>query len=123
MYESRTDMDRNRLYITLKGRITAEESQNVFRQIMADISTLKPGFDVVTDISEFEPVTQREAEALPKVHQALFEKGVNRIVRVVGSELKATVGKIQFERISRQSKVTAKNFDSLENADRYLEGE
>lgn len=122
MYKSKTDIVLNRLYITLKGRITANESESAIRQIIADISELKPEFDVVTDISEFEPVTQKEAEALLTVHKALFEKGVNRIVRVVGSELKATVGKIQFERTSRQSNVVAKNFDSLEDADRYLDG-
>jgi len=67
-------------------------------------------------------ISNWETEALLKVHKAFFEKGVNRIVRVVGDELKATVGKIQFERTSRQSKVVAKNFNSLEDADRYLDG-
>lgn len=122
MYQSRTDIERNRIYVTLKGRITAEESGQAARQIITDISTLKPGFDVVTDISEFEPVTKKETETLLKVHKVLAEKGVNRIARVVGTELKATVGKIQFERTSRQSKIVAENFDSLEDAERYLDG-
>jgi cyclopropane fatty-acyl-phospholipid synthase-like methyltransferase len=122
MYQSRTDVERNRIYITLKGRITARESEEAMRQIIADISSLKPSFDVVTDISEFEPVTQKETEALLKVHKVLLEKGVNRIARVVGTELKATVGKIQFERTSRESKITAENFDSIEMANRYLDG-
>jgi len=121
MYRSRADLERNRLYISLKGRITSEESEKAVRQIISDIYTLEDGFDVVTDISEFEPATQKEAEALLEVHRALFGKGVNRIVRVVGTELKATVGKIQFERASRQSKVVAENFDSMEEAERYLD--
>lgn len=122
MYQTKTDTARNRLYIFLKGRLSAQEVEAAARQVIADIPTLKPGFDVVTDISEFEPVTQKDAEALLKVHKAFFENGVNRIVRVVADELKATVGKIQFERTSRQSKVVAENFDSLEDADRYLDG-
>jgi cyclopropane fatty-acyl-phospholipid synthase-like methyltransferase len=121
MYQSRTDIERNRLYITLKGRITAKEAGEATHRIIEDVSTLKPGFDVITDITKFEPVTQKETEALLTVHKALMERGVNRIVRVVGTELKATVGKIQMERTSRQSKIVAENFDSLEEADRYLD--
>ena len=62
-------------------------------------------------------------EILIEVHNALISHGVNRIARVVGGELKATVGKIQFERASRQTKISAENFDTLEDAERYLDGE
>ena len=122
MYQSKVDIEKNRLYVTLKGRITAEESKKAANQVIEDIKKLTSGFDVITDISEFEPVTQNEANMLIAVHKALTEQGVNRIVRVVGNELKATVGKIQFERTSKQSKLVAENFDALEDADRYLDG-
>ena len=122
MYQSTADIERNRLYITLKGRITAEESKKAAGQVLEDLKTLKSGFDVITDISEFEPVTQKETEVLVEVQKAFLEEGVNRIVRVIGDELKATVGKIQFERTSRQSNVTAENFNSIEEANRFLDG-
>ncbi len=121
MYRTRADIEKNRLYIILKGRIAAKESKKAASQVIADLKKLKPGFDVVTDISEFEPVTQKEIEILTQVHKALIENGVNRIARVIGSELKATVGKIQFERASKQTKVVAKNFDLVEDADLYLD--
>ncbi len=122
MYQLRTDIDRNRLYITLKGRITAEESKQAARQLMADIKTLEPGFDVITDISDLEPATKNEAKTVMEAQNALIGHGVNRIARVVGTELKATVGKIQFDRASRQTKIAAENFDTLEDAERYLDG-
>ena len=122
MYKSRIDIDQNRLYITLIGRISLEESKQAAIQVIADLKGLKSGFDVVTDISEFEPVTQKEVDVIIQVHKILIESGVNRIARVVGSEIKATVGKIQFERASKLSKIVAENFDSVENADRYLDG-
>lgn len=122
MYQSRADIDQNRLYITLKGRIASKESKQAASQVIADLKGLKYGFDVVTDISEFEPATQKEADMLIRVHKALIESGVNRIVRVVSSGLKATVGKIQFERASKLTKVVAENFNSIEDADRYLDG-
>ena len=121
MYQTRTDIEKNRLYVTLKGRIAAEESKKAASRVIDNLKQLKPGFDVVTDISEFEPVTQKEAEMLTQVHSALIESGVNRIARVIGSELKATVGKIQFERMSKLTEVVAENFDSVEDADLYLD--
>ena len=122
MYKSRVDIDQNRLYITLKGRISLEESKQAAIQVIAELKELKSGFDVVTDISEFEPVTQKEVDVIIQVHKILIESGVNRIARVVGSEIKATVGKIQFERASKLSNIVAENFDSVEDADRYLDG-
>lgn len=121
MYQSRTDIEKNRLYVTLKGRIASEESRQAANQVMTDLKRLKPGFDVITDISEFEPATQKEVDMLIEVHRVLIEKGVQRIARVIGSELKATVGKIQFERASKLTKVVAQNFNSVEDADRYLD--
>ena len=121
MYQTKIDIEKNRLYIALTGRITAKESKKAASQVIDDLKKLKPGFDVVTDISDFEPVTQKEIEMLIQVHEALIENGVNRIARVVGSELKATVGKIQFERASKQTRVVAKNFDLVEDADLYLD--
>ena len=122
MYQSRADIDQNRLYVTLKGRIASEESKQAASRVIADLKKLEPGFDVVTDISEFEPATQKEVDILIQVHKVLIESGVNRIARVVGREIKATVGKIQFERASKLTKVVAENFDSVEDADRYLDG-
>jgi hypothetical protein len=122
MYQSRADIDQNRLYVTLKGRIASKESEQAASQVIADLKKLKSGFDVVTDISEFEPATQKEVDMLIQVHKILIESGVNRIARVVGSGIKATVGKIQFERASKLTTVVAENFDSIEDADCYLDG-
>ncbi len=122
MYDSRADLDRNRLYVTLAGRITAEESKQAAKQVVQDIAQLAPGFDVITDISRFEPVTRKETELLLKVHKELVRRGVNRIVRVIGDNLRATVGKIQFERASRETDISAQYCQSVAEADQYLDG-
>lgn len=122
MYQSRADIEQNRLHVTLKGRIASKESEQAASQVIADLKKLSPGFDVVTDISEFEPATQKEVDILIQVHKILLKSGVNRIARVIGSEIKATVGKIQFERASKLTKIVAKNFNSVADADRYLDG-
>ena len=122
MYQIKADIDQNRLYITLEGRIDSKESKQAASQVMANMKKLKPGFDVITDISEFEPATQKEVDVLMQVQKALIDSGVNRIVRVVGNKIKATVGKIQFDRASKLTNVDAKNFDLIEDAEHYLSG-
>jgi hypothetical protein len=121
MKHATADVSKNRLYITLKGSVGQGEYQQIASQAIDMIKKLKPGFDVVTDISEFEPATQKAAESLLLVHKALMDHGVNRIVRVVGKELKATVGKIQFERASRDAGIVADSVDSLEDAECLLD--
>lgn len=123
MYEFKADLDHNRLYTALKGRMTAEEARQAAARIIEEMEKLFPGFDIITDISELEPATKNEAEILSEVHKILLEHGVGRIVRIVGDNLKATVGKIQFERASRLAGVTALQFISIKAAERYLDGE
>ena len=121
MKHATVDITKNRLYVTLKGAVSEAESQQIADKVIEVIKKLKPGFDVITDISEFEPATQKAAESLLLVHKALIEQGVNRIVRVVGKELKATVGKIQFERTSRNAGIVADSVNSIEDAERLLD--
>lgn len=122
MFESRTDQDRNRLYVTLKGRPTAKDIERAAEQVFEDMKTLKPGFDVITDISEFEPVTQSEAEILVQIHQRLVDLEVGRIVRIAGQSLKSVVGKVQFDRTSRRTNINAQYFGSVEEAESFLDG-
>jgi hypothetical protein len=103
--------------------MTAEEARQAAARIIEEMEKLFPGFDIITDISELEPATKNEAEILSEVHKILLEHGVGRIVRIVGDNLKATVGKIQFERASRLAGVTALQFISIKAAERYLDGE
>jgi hypothetical protein len=122
MHETKADPDRNRLYVTLKGRMTGKDAKQASARVISDLKKLKPGFDVITDISEFEPVTQKETELLVQAHKLFIKKGVGRVTRVIGSELKAVVANIQFERVSRKSNIVAKCFDSVGDAECYLDG-
>ncbi len=56
--------------------LTDQEIENILK--------LQKGFDVITDISDFK---RGDSEAVKMLHNAILflkEKGVNRIVRVVG---------------------------------------
>ncbi len=116
------DASKNRLYITLKGTVGQDEARHMADQVIENLKQLKTGFDVVNDISAFEPASQKAADELLRVHESLIDHGVNRIIRVVGKELKATVGKIQFERASRDAGIVAASAYSLEEAEQLLDG-
>jgi hypothetical protein len=121
MHESKADLDRNRLYVTLKGRMTAKEAKQAAARVLADLEKMKPGFDIITDISEFEPMPQKETELLVQIHKVLVKRGVGRVVRIIGTELKAVVANVQFERVSKQTDIVANYFDSVGDAERYLD--
>ena len=60
MQTLRIDKEKNRLYVVLTGFIDAEEMKANSDETIELTKQLKPGFDVITDISNFKP-TKPEA--------------------------------------------------------------
>lgn len=83
----------NRLNITMIGTLSVEEAQKSKLTIEATISTLKPGFDVINDISRFIRGDDAAGNVLKEIIILLIQNRVNRVVRVVGT---SKSGLIQF---------------------------
>ncbi|MBN2232369.1 MAG: hypothetical protein JW781_06055 [Deltaproteobacteria bacterium] len=64
---------------------------------------LNTGFTIVNDISEFKPSSAEAAEHIKRAQGATFQKGVKRVIRIVGSAL---VSKMQFSRTQKEANVT-----------------
>ena len=118
---SSSDIEKNRLYITLKGTFEEQEAKLAASRIMGEIEKLSPGFDVITDITSIQSSDVEATDELTKVHQILRNSGVNRIVRVVGKQIDQVVGKIQFDIVSKDSGLEAKIVDSVVEAEAYLD--
>jgi len=121
MFITRADIDKNRLYITLKGAFEEKEAKLAANRIAMDINKLQTGFDVITDISTIESSMVEAAEELAKVHKFLKESGVNKIVRVVGKHVEQIVGKLQFDLVSQDSGIMAETVDTMAEADLLLD--
>ncbi|MCE1253038.1 MAG: hypothetical protein LWX83_05755 [Anaerolineae bacterium] len=55
MYEIRVNVNKNRLYMTVKGFMDFMESKIFANSVLQEANKLKPGFGCVSDLSEFVP--------------------------------------------------------------------
>jgi hypothetical protein len=117
MYTIRTDPLKNRLFIKLVGFFSLEEIVLCGDETIQAAKTLKPGYDVITDISEFKPALPEVAKDIERVQAFFSSSGIRRGVRVVGS---AVVTRNQFSRTSREAGYESSSFATLEEAEIFL---
>ena len=117
MFEVHSDPDRNRLYLTLAGRLDSAERQAVIKAILTEAGKLSEGFGVVSDISGLYASDQEGFKDFLRAKSGLKLKGAGPVVRVV----KIPLSRIQAERISTEAGFEAKEVSSLEEADRWLD--
>lgn len=119
MYEVRVNIAKNRLYITLAGFFADEaEVIEIADTVKASVDQLQPGFDVVNDIHAFKPASPDIAKYIMAVQQYELEHGLNRVVRITGDEV---IGKMQFERLSRETGIHTVGAATVEEADAILD--
>jgi len=123
MHTIRIDPEKNRLYLTFEGSFEYREAKQAAEDLLEQIKSLKPGFDVITDISKLESSSVEAGEILIKGHESLAELGMNRIVRVVGKQIENVVGKVQVELISKTHGISAENADSIMEAEYLLDNQ
>jgi len=82
---------------------------------------LSPDFDVITDITKVQSAGIESADELSKIHQFLKDSGFNQIVRMVGQEMDQVIGKIQFDIVSKESGIESKSFNTITEAETYLD--
>ncbi len=74
----------NRLIITLAGPISQKEAERIYTDIRFAVADLKPGFSVITDLSQSKIGHLSAIGTFRRITQFLKEKKVGRVVRVVG---------------------------------------
>lgn len=119
MHIIRNDIKNNRLYITLSGVISIEEAEEIKEKIIKETDSLKPGFDVINNISKLIQGDDRAGIILQNIVKYFSQKGVNRIIRVVGT---SKTGLMQFAKFTQQMEgVNIHYFPTIEDANEFLE--
>lgn len=95
-YGFRVDSSKNRLYVQLSGYFRDDEVAPMLDELSQQLILVRPGFDVVTDLSGFKPGNAGATEALRRGGELVKAKGRRRAVRVTGG---LVVGLMQFKRI------------------------
>lgn len=89
------DIKRNRLLIRLRGNIPKSDAERIYTDIRFCVSDLKPGFAVITDLTEARIGHLSAIDTFKKITSYLAEKQVGQVIRVVGQ------AKIIFQQIAK----------------------
>ena len=119
MQTLRVDREKNRLYIVLAGFVDTEEMKTNSDETIAVTKQLKPGFDVITDISNFKPTTPEATKEIERVQASFKAAGVHRGVRVVGE---SAIAGMQFSRTGKHVGYESCNVATLADAEKLLDG-
>lgn len=77
------DIEKNRLYITLYGRLSKKELTKLYTDVRFGVADLQPGFAVVTDLSECTLAALSGIPTYKKITNYLIENNVGQVIRVL----------------------------------------
>jgi len=118
MFTIRADVAKNRLYVKLVGFFDYNEMKASTDKTIEEVKKLKPGFDVINDVSEFKPANQDTLKEIERAQAFLKKAGVRHAIRVEG---KAKLTNIQFSRIGKAVDYVAEVVENLEEAEKLLD--
>ena len=96
----KADTTANRVYVTLRGFSSDEEMQSHVSRVASEVRKLKPGFVMISDISNMKPATPNGTKMLQDIMQLYRKQGIARIIRIVGEDV---IAKGQFNRIAKDA--------------------
>ena len=117
MYTIHADTLKNRLYVTLVGFFTLEEMQSCGNETIEATKKLRPGYDVITDITQFKPGPPEIAKDIERVQAHFRKSGARQGVRIVGASV---LSGMQFRRTGAQAEYNSVNVASIEDAEELL---
>ena len=82
-YEVLADLDRNLIELRFRGNLSPADMGACLRNISGVLPELRPGFTVVTDLSELESMSLECAPDLTKAMDAFRARGVATVVRII----------------------------------------
>ena len=77
------DLAKNRLYIILKGTITNSDIEKIYTDIRFGVADLKPGFNVITDMTEAKIAQLSGVSTFKKISDFLLENKVGTVIRII----------------------------------------
>jgi hypothetical protein len=119
VFEVEARVGKNRLVVRLWGEIDDAEAPRIADAAIAAMDRLRPGFDILSDLSGVTRLHARAAEPLRRIIEVARTRRFRRGVRVVGRSVDAA---LLFERTSRAIGHEAHLAFSLEEAEQLLDG-
>jgi hypothetical protein len=115
MYSVETDKSKRFFVISAAGHVTGEEVKEAARQVREIVEDVKPGFRVLTDFRWLDSMEPAAARHVAEIMDALAEKKVGLVVRVVPDPRK-DIGLNILSQFHYGSDVRVATFESLAEA-------
>jgi len=112
------NIKKNRLTITVAEKITKKSIGSLYTEIRFCVADLKPGFDVITDLSACNLAAVSGFPTFKKITNHLIVSKVGRVVRVI--DRTKIIEKQLYNIAARSQSYNAEIFHSLEAAEDYL---
>jgi hypothetical protein len=115
MYSVEADKSKRFLVISAAGRVTEEEVKEAARRVRKIVKDVNPGFHVLTDFRWLDSMAPTAARYIAEIMDALAEKKVGLVVRVVPDPRK-DIGLNILSQFHYGSGVRLETFESLAEA-------
>jgi hypothetical protein len=96
------DLRQNRLTITLSGVLSTKGMEGIYTEIRFCVADLKPGFEVLTDLTQCKIAHLGGLGTFGKIKEFLSAKEVGPVIRIVKKN------QLVFNQISRVADMTSK---------------
>ncbi len=113
-----TYLKKNRLYIVFDSDVKKKDVEQIYTDVRFGVADLKPGFDVITDLSACSLGALSGLPTFRKITNHLINNKVGRVVRVI-DETKI-IKKQLFNITARSQSYKADIYSSMEAAEEYL---
>ena len=121
MFMIKSNIEKNRLYITL-GKMGDPDIRGLVKEITHSASSLKPGFTCLVDIRNMDiNYSEKQMFTMEIIMGGLIDAGMSRVVRVVSKKNK--ISQMKMEQGSRALGYRARPAYTLEEAENILDEE
>jgi hypothetical protein len=117
-YKIRVDIVKNRLYVTLIGFPSLDEMQRCGDETIEATRRLRPGYDIITDITQFKAGGPDVAKDIERVQAHFQASGARQGVRVVGER---ALSGLQFSRTGKLAGYNSINVATVAEAEALLD--
>jgi hypothetical protein len=80
------NIGKNRLYITISGKISKDEMDKLYTNVRFSVADLQPGFGVISDFTECSLAHLAGVSTFKKIMSYLIRNGVGEVVRLINGD-------------------------------------
>ncbi len=87
MYNIRVDVQKNRVFLTVRGDLSLDDVNQMAPQLLEEVKKLRRGFGMISDALDTMPITGEVSKQLQRLMRKMIDGGMGHIVRINSNPL------------------------------------